>query len=82
MGVGRVPLALPASQTAAASAVVAAVVGMPLELVRPLMQSLETDLLPRNDRAQEIFGLRLHRFDRAVEHALREWEANEPLGAR
>jgi uncharacterized protein YbjT (DUF2867 family) len=82
MGVGRVPLALPASQTAAASAVVAAVVGMPLELVRPLMQSLETDLLPRDDRAQEIFGVRLHRFDRAVDHALREWEANEPLGAR
>jgi uncharacterized protein YbjT (DUF2867 family) len=82
MGVGRVPLALPASQTAAASAVVAAVVDMPLELVRPLMQSLETDLLPHDDRAQEIFGLRLHRFDRAVDHALREWEAREPLGAR
>jgi uncharacterized protein YbjT (DUF2867 family) len=82
MGVGRLPLALPASQTAAASAIVAAVVDMPLELVRPLMQSLETDLLPRDDRAQEIFGLRLHRFDRAVDHALREWEANEPLGAR
>jgi uncharacterized protein YbjT (DUF2867 family) len=82
MGVGRLPLALPASQTAAASAVVAAVVDMPLELVRPLMQSLETDLLPRDDRAEQIFGMRLHRFDRAVDHALREWEANEPLGAR
>jgi uncharacterized protein YbjT (DUF2867 family) len=82
MGVGRVPLALPASQTAAASAVVAAVVGMPLELVRPLMQSLETDLLPHDDSAEEIFGLRLHSFDRAVDHALREWEVNEPLGAR
>jgi uncharacterized protein YbjT (DUF2867 family) len=82
MGVGRVPVALPVSQTPAASAVVAAVVGQPLELVRPLMQSLETDLLPRDDRAQEIFGLRRHGFDRAVDHALREWESNEELGAR
>lgn len=82
MGVGRLRVGLPASQTPAASAVVAAVVGQPLELVRPLMQSLETDLLPRDDRAQEIFGLRLHGFDRAVEHALREWESDEELGAR
>ena len=82
MGVGRLPVAIPASQTPAASAVVAAVVGAPIELVRPLMQSLETDLLPRDDRAQEIFGLRRHTFDRAVEHALREWEDDEELGAR
>ena len=60
----------------------AAVVGQPIELVRPLMESLETDLLPRDDRAQELFGLRLHRFDRAVDHALREWESDEELGAR
>jgi uncharacterized protein YbjT (DUF2867 family) len=82
MGVGRMPLALPATQTPAASAVVAAVVGLPIELVRPLMQSLETDLLPRDDDAQEIFGLRRHTFDRAVDHALREWEDDEELGAR
>jgi uncharacterized protein YbjT (DUF2867 family) len=82
MGVGRMPLGLPATQTPAASAVVAAVVGLPIELVRPLMQSLETDLLPRDDEAQEIFGLRRHTFDRAVEHALREWEDDEELGAR
>jgi uncharacterized protein YbjT (DUF2867 family) len=82
MGVGRLPVALPTSQTAAASAVVAAVVGQPIELVRPLMQSLETDLLPRDDAAQEVFGLRRHSFDRAVDHALREWESTEELGAR
>jgi uncharacterized protein YbjT (DUF2867 family) len=82
LGVGRLPVPLPASQTLAASAVVAAVVGAPIELVRPLMQSLETDLLPRDDRAQEIFGLRRHSFDRAVDHALREWEDDEELGAR
>src|SRR5215208_84376 len=82
MGVGRLPVVLPTSQTPAASAVVAAVVGAPVELVRPLMQSLETDLLPRDDEAQEIFGLRRHSFDRAVDHALREWEDDEELGAR
>ena len=82
MGVGRLPIGIPASQTPAASAVVAAVVGQPIELVRPLMQSLETDLLPRDDRAQEIYGLRRHTFDRAVEHALREWEETDRLGAR
>ena len=82
MGVGRMPISIPATQTPAASAVVAALVGAPVELVRPLMQSLETDLLPRDDRAQQIFGLRRHSFDRAVEHALREWEDDEELGAR
>jgi uncharacterized protein YbjT (DUF2867 family) len=82
MGVGRVPLRLGLSQTPAASAVVAAVVGQPVELVRPLMESLEYDLLPRDRDAERIFGLRPHGFDRAVEHALREWEATEELAAR
>jgi uncharacterized protein YbjT (DUF2867 family) len=82
MGVGRMPLGLGASLTPPASAVVAAVTGQPLELVRPLMQSLETDLLPRDESARELFGMRPRRFDRAVEHALGEWERAEPLAAR
>ena len=83
MGVGRVPLSLGRSLTPPASAVVAAVTGQPLELVRPLMESLETDLLPRDsDAAADLYGLRPHRFDRAVEHALGEWESRERLGAR
>jgi uncharacterized protein YbjT (DUF2867 family) len=83
MGVGRMPLRLGVSQTRAASAVVAGIVGQPVELVRPLMESLEYDLLPRPDaRASEVYGIRGHRFDRAVEHALREWERNEELTAR
>jgi uncharacterized protein YbjT (DUF2867 family) len=82
MGVGRVPLRLGLSQTPMASAVVAALVGQPVELVRPLMESLQYDLLPRDRDAQEIFDLRPHGFDRAVEHALREWEATEELAAR
>jgi len=82
MGLSRVPLRLGLSQTPMASAVVAAVVGQSVELVRPLMESLEYDLLPRNEDAREVFDLRPHRFDRAVEHALREWEATEELAAR
>jgi hypothetical protein len=83
MGVGRVPLALGRSLTPPASAVVAAVTGQPLELVRPLMESLETDLLPRDpSAAADLYGLRPHPFDRAVEHALGEWESRERLAAR
>lgn len=82
MGVGRMPIRLGVSQTPAASALVAAIVDQPLELVRPLMQSLAYDLLPRNDDAQRIYGIRGHRFDRSVEHALREWERTEELTAR
>ena len=82
MGVGRTPVLLSASATQTASAMVSAITEQPLELVRPLMYSLEHDLLPRNDDARAIYGLRPRSFDRAVEHALAEWEALEPLAAR
>jgi len=83
MGVGRTPLALGRSLTLPASAVVAAVTGQSLELVRPLMQSLESDLLPRDPaEAPRLYGIRTLGFDRAVERALAEWESRESLGAR
>jgi uncharacterized protein YbjT (DUF2867 family) len=82
MGVGRTSVRLRASATPVASAVVSAVSDQPLELVRPLMYSLQHDLLPRDDEARRIYGLRPRSFDRAVEHALAEWEALEPLAAR
>jgi uncharacterized protein YbjT (DUF2867 family) len=82
MGVARPPLRLRVTQTPAASAVVSAITDQPLDLVRPLMQSLESDLLPRDESARELFGLRPRAFNRAVEHALREWERAEPLAAR
>jgi uncharacterized protein YbjT (DUF2867 family) len=82
MGLARLPVPLGLSQTPTASAVVAAVVGQPVELVRPLMESLEYDLLPRDREAERIFGLQPKGYDRAVEHALREWEATEELAAR
>jgi uncharacterized protein YbjT (DUF2867 family) len=83
LGVGRLPLGFTRSLTPPASAVVAAVTGQPLELVRPLMESLESDLLPRDGHeASTIYGLRPHSFARALDHALAEWERAEPLGAR
>ena len=83
MGVGRMPLGFKRSLTPPASAVVSAVTEQPIELVRPLMQSLESDMLPTDpEEAARIYGIRPRQFDRAVEHALAEWEAAEPLGAR
>ncbi len=83
MGVGRMPLGLRRSLTPPASAVVAAVTEQPLELVRPLMESLESDVLPRDaGEAPYLYGIRPRGFDRAVEHALAEWESLEPLAAR
>jgi uncharacterized protein YbjT (DUF2867 family) len=83
MGVGRMPLGFKRSLTPPASAVVSAVTEQPIELVRPLMQSLESDMLPNDpEEAARLYGIRPRRFDRAVEHALAEWEAAEPLGAR
>jgi uncharacterized protein YbjT (DUF2867 family) len=83
MGVGRMPLGFKRSLTPPASAVVSAITGQPVELVRPLMESLESDILPRDPgEAPRLYGIKPRRFDRAVEHALAEWEAAEPLGAR
>jgi uncharacterized protein YbjT (DUF2867 family) len=83
IGVGRMPLPFRPSLTPPASAVVSALTDLPLELVRPLMESLEVDVVPRDsDEAPRLYGLRMHGFDRAVERALREWEALEPLAAR
>ena len=83
MGVGRLPVGLGTTLTPPAAAVVAAVTGQPLELVRPLMESLESDLLPRDPgEAPRVYDIRPLPFERAVDRALREWESLEPLGAR
>lgn len=65
-----------------ASYVAAAIAGERHELIGPLMEGLEGDLLVRDHRATQLLGVRLHSFDAAVERALREWEAEEPLAAR
>jgi uncharacterized protein YbjT (DUF2867 family) len=79
---GRPRLDLPLRLTAVASRVAAAIAGEDPALIEPLMGSLGSDLLPRDDRARELFGVRLHGFDAAVERALREWEDAEDLAAR
>jgi uncharacterized protein YbjT (DUF2867 family) len=60
----------------------AAIGGEDIELVGPLMEGLGHDLLPRDDGAQELFAIRRHSFDAAVERALRTWEEREPLRAK
>jgi uncharacterized protein YbjT (DUF2867 family) len=65
-----------------ASRVAAAIAGERHELVGPLMAGLSSDLLPRDDAAARLLGVRLHSLDAAIEHALAEWEAAEPLAAR
>jgi len=82
MLVDRRKLRLGLSMTPVAAVVAAQVAGEELGLIEPLMESLEHDLLPRDERAAEAFGVRLHRFDAAVERALRDWEREEALAAR
>jgi uncharacterized protein YbjT (DUF2867 family) len=68
--------------TPIASRISALIAGEQHELIGPLMQGLDVDLLPRDDRAAQLLGVRLHSLDAAIEHALREWEETEPLAAR
>ncbi|WP_372788335.1 NAD(P)H-binding protein [Paraconexibacter sp.] len=82
MLVHRPAVRLPFTLTPIASKVAAAIAGEDPGLIEPLMESLESTLLPRNDDAQRIFPVRLHSFDAAVERALRDWESVEALAAR
>jgi uncharacterized protein YbjT (DUF2867 family) len=82
MLVRRPSLDLGVSVTPLTARVAAAIAGEQPELVLPLMGSLRSDLLPADDHAAQLLGVKLHSFDSAVEHALAEWEAREPLAAR
>ncbi|MGB2711144.1 MAG: NAD-dependent epimerase/dehydratase family protein [Conexibacter sp.] len=64
------------------SRIAAAIAGERHELVGPLMAGLACDLLPRDDEAVRLLGVRLHTLDAAIEHALASWERAEPLAAR
>jgi uncharacterized protein YbjT (DUF2867 family) len=68
--------------TPIASRVAAVIAGEQHELIGPLMESLGSDLLVRDNDAGDLLGTKLHTLDAAIEHALREWEAAEPLTAR
>jgi len=82
MLVGRPAVAFNLNITPIAARLAAAITAEDPELVLPLMEGLTGDLLPADDRAAELLGVHLHSFDAAVERALREWEAHEPLAAR
>ena len=79
---GRPPVRLRFNLTAVASRVAAAIAGESIELVGPLMEGLNGDLLPRDDRAAGLLGVRLHSLDAAIERSLRDWETVEELAAR
>jgi nucleoside-diphosphate-sugar epimerase len=68
--------------TPIASRVSAVIAGEDHGLIGPLMESLGEDLLPRDNRAAELLGVKPHSLDAAIEHALREWEAAQPLAGR
>lgn len=82
MLVRRPALRLARNATPLVAPLAARVAGEDPGFIVPLMESLSTDLLPRDDRAPGLLGVRLHSFDRAVERALREWESVERLRAR
>jgi len=82
MLVERPAVRLGFSLTPVASAVAAAVASEDPGFIAPLMESLESDLLPRDHDAAAAFGVRLHAFDAAVERALRDWEQIEEVAAK
>jgi uncharacterized protein YbjT (DUF2867 family) len=87
MLVRRPVLGFGVNMTAVAGRVAAAIGAEDPELILPLMESLQGDLLPGelppgDADAAELLGVELHSFDSAVEHALRVWEQSELLAAR
>lgn len=68
--------------TPIASRIASVIAGEEHELIGPLMESLGQDLVAADDGAAQILGVRLHSLDSAIERALRELEATEPLVAR
>jgi uncharacterized protein YbjT (DUF2867 family) len=82
MLVNRPTIRLGVNLTGITARVAAAITGEDPELVVPLMEGLQGDLLPADDRAAQLLNVPLHSFDSAVEHALSEWEQEEPLAAR
>jgi uncharacterized protein YbjT (DUF2867 family) len=82
MGVARVAVDVLGATPAFTSALVSAITDQPVELVRPLVESLAHDLLPRDEEAARIYGIATRPLARALDHALAEWERQEPLRAR
>jgi uncharacterized protein YbjT (DUF2867 family) len=68
--------------TPIASRISSVIAGEDWELIGPLMEGLQYDLLPRDSDAAQLLDVRLHPMRRAINRALREWEETEPLRAR
>jgi uncharacterized protein YbjT (DUF2867 family) len=82
MLVRRPALRIGRDATPVVAPIAAAIAGEDPGFIGPLMESLSSDLLPRDERARTLLGVRLHSFDSAVERALRDWESGEQLRAR
>ncbi len=83
MVVGRATLSFNRlTVTPIASRIAALVAGEQHELIGPLMESLGTDLVPRDNQGLQLLAVKPHTLDAAIEHALRDWEMREPLAAR
>ena len=82
MLVRRPALRIARDATPIVAPIAAAIAGEDPGFIGPLMESLSSDLLPRDERAPALLAVRLHAFDRAVERALRDWECGEQLRAR
>jgi uncharacterized protein YbjT (DUF2867 family) len=82
MLLGRPVVPVAVNLTGMTARVAAAIGDEDPELVVPLMESLQGDLLPRDDHAAELLSVNLHSYSSAVARALGEWEREEPLAAR
>jgi uncharacterized protein YbjT (DUF2867 family) len=84
MLVRRLAVNVPIPGTMLSARLAAAIAREDPELTLSLMEALQGDLLPSEpaQHAAAVFGVRLHSYHAAVEHALREWETVEPLAAR
>jgi uncharacterized protein YbjT (DUF2867 family) len=83
MVLGRPSIGLPGPTfTAIAARIAALVASEDPGFIEPLMESLDSDLLLDGSQAAARLGVRRHRLDAAIEHALAEWERSEPLSAR
>ncbi len=86
MEIDRPEVDLPIFTVPAFAAVASVIAGADTDLVRALMGSLDSDVLPRSERAAEemaeLYGIKPVPFTRAVRRALADWEREEPLAGR
>jgi uncharacterized protein YbjT (DUF2867 family) len=78
----RPSIGVPVNSTPIFGRVASVLAGEDAELILPLMGGLSGDLLARDDSWAATLGVRPYGFDRAVNHALLQWERQEPLRAR